>query len=255
MSAHTELNLDRDETEKFEALASTWWDPEGPMRPLHDLNPSRVRYVSERCELHGKDVLDVGCGGGILSESLAMQGANVMGIDAAKRVVRVAELHRQESGLGMQYEAVTIEEMAAKSEKVFDVITCMEMLEHVPDPVSVVRSIANLIKPGGNAFFSTLNRTPIGYLLGIVAAEYVAGVCPRGTHRYDRFIRPSELGAWLRIAGMRVMDISGIHYNPVSRSVMVGGHVQMNYLIHACKAEAGDPGLGVSSTNHAGQGE
>lgn len=255
MSTYAELNLDRDETEKFEALASTWWDPEGSMRPLHDLNPSRLGYVTERCELHGKDVLDVGCGGGILSESLARQGANVTGIDAAKRVVQVAELHRQESGLGVQYEAVTIEEMAAKSEKAFDVITCMEMLEHVPDPVSVVRSIANLIKPGGNAFFSTLNRTPVAFLLGIVAAEYLAGVCPRGTHRYDRFIRPSELGAWLRNAGMRVMDISGIHYNPVSRSVMVGGHVHMNYLIHACRPEAGDPEFDVSSTNHAGQGE
>lgn len=255
MSAPAELNLDRDETDRFEAMASMWWDPQGPMRPLHDLNPSRVGYVTERCEVHGKDVLDVGCGGGILSESLARLGANVTGIDAAERVVQVAELHRQESGLGVLYEAVTIEEMAAKSGHSFDVVTCMEMLEHVPDPVSVVQCIASLTKPGGNVFFSTLNRTPLAFLLGIVGAEYVAGVCPRGTHRYDRFIRPSELGAWLRTAGLRVLDISGIHYNPVARSVMVGGHVHMNYLIHACKAEADEPVLGVNGTNHAGHGE
>lgn len=226
-------NFDQSETGKFDQLASRWWDPVGPMRPLHELNPARLTYVLERCHVKGRAVLDVGCGGGILSESLASKGAIVTGIDAAERVIQVARLHLHESRLEVRYEAVTVEEKAENGGALFDVVTCMEMLEHVPDPNSVVRAIGTLLKPGGHAFFSTLNRTPLGFALGIVGAEYVARVCPRGTHRFDRFIRPSELSAWVRSAGMRVLDVSGIHYNPISSSAMVGGHVQVNYLLHA----------------------
>lgn len=245
MSDPAKLNLDEEETGRFEESAATWWDPDGPMRPLHDLNPARLGYVTERCEVRNKDILDVGCGGGILSESLAGKGANVTGIDAAERVIQVARLHLQESRLNVNYRAATAEELAGESRHSFDAVTCMEMLEHVPEPASVVRSIAAMLKPGGDAFFSTLNRTPLAFLLGIVGAEYVARFCPRGTHRYDRFIRPSELSTWLRSSGLQVLDISGIHYNPMSKSVMVGGHVHMNYLLHARKPTTEKQGEGV----------
>lgn len=228
-------NLDVSEKEKFEEFASSWWDPEGPMKPLHDLNPARVRYISERCELSGKEVLDVGCGGGILAESLAERGAKVTGIDIAQKVIDVARLHLLESGLNVEFVTGTAEQMATDSVSGFDVITCMEMLEHVPDPVSVIKATAAMLRPGGHAFFSTLNRTPHAFLFGIVGAEYVARICPRGTHRYDRFIRPSELSAWLREAGLQVNEIDGIHYDPLSGSVKLGGHTRMNYLVHSRK--------------------
>ena len=226
-------NLDPTEKLRFEEQAATWWDPDGPMKPLHDLNPARFQYVSERCELQGMAVLDVGCGGGLLAESLARSGAQVTGVDVADKVLAVARLHLLESGLKINYQATTTEALAEEYPHTFDVVTCMEMLEHVPDPVSIVRSIGRLLRPGGSAFFSTLNRTTWAFLLGIVGAEYVARLCPRGTHRYDRFIRPSELSGWLRSAGMEVTELKGIHYDPLSRSVRLGGHVQMNYLIHA----------------------
>lgn len=235
MNVPEPLNLDPAEKERFEALASAWWDPEGPMKPLHAMNPARVQYIADRCEIRGGRALDVGCGGGILSESLAYRGAQVTGIDLAEKVLKVARLHLLESGLEVHYEALSAEMMAADTDKAFDIITCMELLEHVPDPPSVVKAIGRLLRPGGHGFFSTLNRTPLAFMLGIVGAEYIAGLCPRGTHRYDRFIRPSELSAWIRSAGMVVKDIRGLHYNPVTHSVMLGGHTRVNYLLHAAK--------------------
>ncbi len=234
-------NLDRSEQEKFEQHASTWWDPDGPMRPLHDLNPCRFAYVDERAGVAAKDVLDVGCGGGILAESLAAAGARVSGIDIAEKTLQIARLHLHERDLQVRYEAMTVEAKAQGDER-FDVVTCMEMLEHVPEPWSVVGAIAGLLRPGGDAFFSTLNRTPTAFLLGIVGAEYVTGICPKGTHRYDRFIRPSELARWVRDNGMEVQDIRGIHYDPFSRTSRLGGTVNMNYLLHA-KLPASGPSV------------
>jgi 2-polyprenyl-6-hydroxyphenyl methylase/3-demethylubiquinone-9 3-methyltransferase len=226
-------NVDRDEQERFDAVASGWWDPEGPFRPLHELNPARLKYVADRSALAGARVVDVGCGGGILSESLARKGAEVIGIDVAPRVLAIARLHLHESELEVDYREMTVEALAQEAPQSFDVVTCMEMLEHVPDPPSIVRAVHDLLKPGGQAFFSTLNRTPLAFLLGIVGAEHVARLLPRGTHRYDRFIRPSELGAWIRAAGLELKDIAGLHYNPITRSVMLGGNVRVNYLAHA----------------------
>jgi 2-polyprenyl-6-hydroxyphenyl methylase/3-demethylubiquinone-9 3-methyltransferase len=237
VSAGTEQNVDRTEQEKFDAIASGWWDPEGPFRPLHELNPARLKFIADRAEISGKMVVDVGCGGGILAESLARKGARVTGIDVAPRVLATARLHLHESGLDVDYRQLTVEDLAQESPQAFDVVTCMEMLEHVPDPLSIIRSIHDLLKPGGQAFFSTLNRTPRAFLLGIVGAEYVAQLLPRGTHRYDRFIRPSELSAWIRETGLVLRDIAGLHYNPVTRSVLLGGDVQVNYLVHAARPE------------------
>ncbi|MBT8049495.1 MAG: bifunctional 2-polyprenyl-6-hydroxyphenol methylase/3-demethylubiquinol 3-O-methyltransferase UbiG [Xanthomonadales bacterium] len=228
-------NIDNTERDKFDAIASGWWDPEGPFRPLHELNPARLKFVAERAGLADALVLDVGCGGGILAESLARKGALVTAIDVAPRVLATAKLHLHESGLDVNYQEITVEDQAKASPEAFDVVTCMEMLEHVPDPASIIRSIHDLLKPGGHGFFSTLNRTPLAFALGIVGAEHIARLLPRGTHRYDRFIRPSELSAWLREAGMVVRDIVGLHYNPVTRSVMLGGNVKVNYLVHASK--------------------
>lgn len=237
MKTGTEQNIDRTEQEKFDAVASGWWDPEGPFRPLHELNPARLKFIADRADISGRRVADVGCGGGILAESLARKGGHVTGIDVAPKVLATARLHLHESGLDIDYRQVTVEEFAQETPGSFDVVTCMEMLEHVPEPLSVVASIHKLLKPGGHAFFSTLNRTPRAFLLGIVGAEYVAQLLPRGTHRYDRFIRPSELGAWIREAGLQLRDISGLHYNPVTRSVRLGGDVQVNYLVHATRPE------------------
>lgn len=228
-------NIDHAEQEKFDAIASGWWDPEGPFRPLHDLNPARLRYIAERSTIEGAAVVDVGCGGGILAEALALNGGQVTGIDVASRTLAVARLHLHESGLDVDYREVTVEDLAQESPAAFDIVTCMEMLEHVPDPASIVCSVHDLLKPGGHAFFSTLNRTPLAFVLGIVGAEHIARLLPRGTHRYDRFIRPSELSAWIRAADLELRDITGLHYNPLTRSVMLGGNVQVNYLVHAVK--------------------
>lgn len=230
-----EQNFDPVEQEKFDEVASTWWDPEGPFRPLHDLNPARLRFVEDRTSLAAARVLDVGCGGGILSESLARKGAQVTGVDIAPRVISIARLHLHESGLDVDYRETTVESLADDQRESFDAVACMEMLEHVPDPESVIRSIAAVLKPGGDAFFSTLNRTPQAFMLGIVGAEYVARLLPKGTHRYDRFIKPSELCRLVRRAGLVPGDISGLHYNPLTQSVRLGGHVNINYLLHARK--------------------
>ncbi len=237
MTSQTSQNIDNTERDKFDSVASGWWDPEGPFRPLHELNPARLKFIADRSELSGARVLDVGCGGGILAESLARKGGIVTGIDVAPRVLATAKLHLHESGLAVDYQEKPVEDLVQESPEGFDVITCMEMLEHVPDPASIIQSIEKLLKPGGHGFFSTLNRTPLAFALGIVGAEYVARLLPRGTHRYDRFIRPSELSAWLRDAGLEVKDIVGLHYNPVTRSVMLGGNVRVNYLVHASKPE------------------
>ena len=237
MTSQTSKNIDDTELEKFDAIASGWWDPEGPFRPLHELNPARLRFISERAEIDGASVLDVGCGGGILAEAMARKGGQVTGIDVAPRVLLTAKLHLHESGLDIDYREITVEDQAQESPAAFDLVSCMEMLEHVPDPASIIQSVQELLKPGGNGFFSTLNRTPLAFALGIVGAEHIARLLPRGTHRYDRFIRPSELSAWLRQAGLVVRDIVGLHYNPITRTVMLGGNVRVNYLVHATKPE------------------
>jgi 2-polyprenyl-6-hydroxyphenyl methylase/3-demethylubiquinone-9 3-methyltransferase len=238
VNVEAKQNIDRSEQEKFDAIASGWWDPEGPFRPLHDLNPARLKFVADRAVLEGARAIDVGCGGGILTEALASKGARVTGIDVAPRVLATARLHLHESGLDIDYRETTVEAIAGEQPGAYDVLTCMEMLEHVPAPSSVIAATAALVRPGGELFYSTLNRTPLSFALGIVGAEHVLRLLPRGTHRYDRFIRPSELSAWLRAAGLVVRDIVGLHYNPLTRSVMLGGNVQVNYLVHATKPEA-----------------
>lgn len=231
-------NFDPREQEKFDEVSSGWWDADGPFRPLHDLDPARLRFITERCSLSDARVADIGCGGGILSESMAREGALVKGIDMAPKVLAIARLHLLESGLDIDYEQSTAEELAAGMPGQFDVVTCMEMLEHVPDPASIITSVQTLLKPGGHGFFSTLNRTPRAFALGIVGAEHIARLLPRGTHRYDRFIRPSELCQWIRESGLSVSEIKGLHYNPLTRSVLLGGNVKVNYLVHAVKAES-----------------
>jgi len=238
VNVQAKQNLDKDERDKFDAIASGWWDPEGPFRPLHELNPARLKFIADRAELAGVSVLDVGCGGGILAESMALKGGQVTGIDVAPRVLSTAKLHLHESGLEVNYREMMVEDLAEESPEAFDVVTCMEMLEHVPDPASIIQSIEKLLKPGGHGFFSTLNRTPLAFALGIVGAEHIARLLPRGTHRYDRFIKPSELSGWLRAAGLQLRDVVGLHYNPITRSVMLGGNVKVNYLVHASKPES-----------------
>jgi len=228
-------NLDLQEQQKFDRIAAGWWDPEGPFRPLHDLNPARLKYITSRCQIKGSQALDIGCGGGILSESMAAQGANVCAIDVSSKALEVARLHLLESHVQVNYRLATIEQLAQERPCEFDLVTCLEMLEHVPDPVSVILSAARVLKPGGHLFLSTLNRTPRAFLLGIVGAEHLARILPTGTHRYDRFIKPSELSQWLRKADLQVMDICGVHYQPVARFVRLGGHVQVNYMVHAQK--------------------
>ena len=228
-------NVNSAETAKFDRLASRWWDKEGESRPLHELNPARLNYVAERIVLKGARVLDVGCGGGILSEALAAAGAIVTGIDLASRVLDVARLHLHESGLQVDYREVSVEALAAQMPATFDAITCMEMLEHVPDPGSVIAACAALLRPGGRLFLSTLNRTPQAFGVAIVGAEYVANLLPRGTHHYAQFIRPSELASALRAAGMELEDVSGLAYNPLTRRAWTTRRADVNYLACARK--------------------
>ena len=237
MNSEASQNIDHAEREKFDSVASGWWDPEGPFRPLHELNPARLKFICDRATIADRDVLDVGCGGGILAESLARKGGNVTGIDIAPRVLSIARLHLHESGLDVDYQEKMVEDQAQEKPEGFDIVTCMEMLEHVPDPASVVNACAGMLTVGGHLFMSTLNRTPMSFAVAILGGEYITRIIPKGTHQYDRFIKPSELCSWLRSAGMKVEDISGIHYNPIERTARTGGHVNVNYLIHAVKSE------------------
>lgn len=226
------LNVDHEEIAKFEQLASKWWDRNSEFKPLHDINPLRVGFIDQRVKLAGKKVLDVGCGGGILSESMAQRGASVTGIDMGEAPLKVAKLHGLESGVEVSYRQVTVEELAAEQPASYDVVTCMEMLEHVPDPASIVNACAQLVKPGGYAFFSTLNRNPKSYLFAIMGAEQILKLVPKGTHDFKKFIRPSELGTWIRQNGLNSLDITGLAYNPLTQTYRLNPKdVDVNYMI------------------------
>jgi 2-polyprenyl-6-hydroxyphenyl methylase/3-demethylubiquinone-9 3-methyltransferase len=237
-------NFDQAELDKFGALAHRWWDAEGPQKALHALNPVRLAYVEARMELGGATVLDVGCGGGLLSEALARRGARVTAIDLAPELVKVARLHRLESGVEVDYRLQSVESLAEEMPGAFDAITCMEMLEHVPEPGAIVRACATLLRPGGRLFLSTLNRTPAAFALAIVGAEYVAGLLPKGTHRYQDFIKPSELGAWIRAAGLQLEDVGGLAYEPWRNAARLVKRTDVNYLACAVKPAAEGASLG-----------
>ncbi|MCZ6808637.1 MAG: bifunctional 2-polyprenyl-6-hydroxyphenol methylase/3-demethylubiquinol 3-O-methyltransferase UbiG [Proteobacteria bacterium] len=225
-------NVDDAEISRFEALASRWWDPAGDFRPLHQINPLRLDYIRQRAALQDSRVLDIGCGGGILAESMAVNGARVTGIDMAERTLAVARLHQAESGTNVDYQKSTAESFASEHANDFDVVTCLEMLEHVPEPMQVVASCAELVRPGGDVFFSTINRNPKAFLFAIVGAEYLLRLLPAGTHEYEKFIRPSELEAWARHAGLELEGSIGLHYNPLTREYSLGANLDVNYLMH-----------------------
>jgi 2-polyprenyl-6-hydroxyphenyl methylase/3-demethylubiquinone-9 3-methyltransferase len=228
----TSTNFDAAELAKFSALAHRWWDPTSEFRPLHEINPLRLGHIERLAGgLAGKRVLDVGCGGGILAEAMAARGAQVTGIDLAEKPLKVAMLHGMESASGVSYRLIAAEALALEAPESFDVVTCMEMLEHVPDPASIVRACAQLVRPGGTVFFSTINRNPKSFLFAIVGAEYVLRLLPRGTHEYARFIRPSELAADCRAAGLAIADITGMTYNPLTKVYALGRDVDVNYLV------------------------
>lgn len=231
------VNADPAELQRFSDIAHRWWDPLGTMRPLHELNPLRLDWIDRRAGLSGKMVLDVGCGGGVLSESMARRGAQVLGIDLATKLLRVAELHALETGTAVQYRHASAEQLAAEQPASYDVVTCMEMLEHVPEPASVVAACADLVRPGGHVFFSTINRNPKAFALAIVGAEYVLGLLPRGTHEYAKFIKPSELAGFCRAAGLCTAEMVGMTYNPLTRHFALGADADVNYLM-ACQRPA-----------------
>ncbi|MBW9264153.1 MAG: bifunctional 2-polyprenyl-6-hydroxyphenol methylase/3-demethylubiquinol 3-O-methyltransferase UbiG [Candidatus Thiodiazotropha sp. (ex. Lucinisca nassula)] len=230
-----QINVDHAEVSKFEELASRWWDPNSEFKPLHEINPLRLEYIRRLAPLEGKRVLDVGCGGGILSESMAACGAQVTGIDMGEAPLQVARLHLLESGLEINYERIPVERLAEEQPEHYDIITCMEMLEHVPDPASVVNACAQLVKPGGKLFFSTINRNPKSYMFAIVGAEYVLKLLPKGTHDYTKFIRPSELNSWLRKADLTTNGMTGMGYNPLTQIYRLTGDVDVNYLVAATR--------------------
>ena len=229
------MNADPAELEKFSQLAHRWWDPQGEFRPLHDINPLRLEWIERHARLAGKEVLDVGCGGGILAEAMARMGAQVTGIDLADKALRVAELHLLESKLEVRYEKAMAEEYAAAHPAAFDVVTCMELLEHVPQPESMVAACARLVRPGGLVFFSTINRNPKAYLFAVIGAEYMLKLLPRGTHDYMRFIKPSELARWSRAAALRPEELTGMTYNPLTRRYRLGADCDVNYLLRCAR--------------------
>jgi 2-polyprenyl-6-hydroxyphenyl methylase/3-demethylubiquinone-9 3-methyltransferase len=231
-------NVDQVEISKFEELASRWWDPHSEFKPLHDINPLRLDYIDQRAHIKGKKVLDVGCGGGILAESMALRGAEVTGIDMGAAPLEVAKLHMLESGVQLEYRQITAEALAAEMPGQFDVVTCMEMLEHVPDPGSVIAACAALVKPGGQLFFSTINRNPKAYLFAIVGAEYLLRMLPRGTHDFAKFIRPSEMEGWTRATGLELQALTGMVYNPFSQQYSLGRDLDVNYLAHCIRPTA-----------------
>lgn len=225
-------NVDPAEVAKFDALADSWWDPEGQSKPLHQINPLRLQFIRERTPLKNAKIVDVGCGGGILTESLSLSGADATGIDMGELPLEIARLHALEADLKINYQQITAEAMAAEHSDTFDAVTCMEMLEHVPDPQAIINACAAMVKPGGDVYFSTLNRNPKAWLLAIVGAEYIANMLPKGTHDYARFIKPSELARACREAGLTVSAIAGISYNPLTRKYTLTDDVDVNYLMH-----------------------
>ena len=229
------MNVDEVELNKFSNLAHKWWDKTSEFKPLHDINPLRLNYIDRAVTLKGKTVLDVGCGGGILSESMAERGAKVTGIDLGEKALKVAQLHSLESGVAVDYQLISVEKLAEQQPTSFDVVTCLEMLEHVPDPASVVAACAKLVKPGGQVFFSTINRNPKAYLFAVIGAEYVLNMLPRGTHDYAKFIKPSELASWMRLAGLSLNHQIGMSYNPITQHYWLGDDVSVNYMMHTVK--------------------
>ncbi len=231
----TTLNVDKKEIAKFEELANRWWDKESEFKPLHEINPLRANYIDERSPVAGKQLIDIGCGGGILCEAMAQRGALVTGIDMGEAPLQVAELHKLESNLNIDYQLGTAEEMAQEKPAHYDIVTCLEMLEHVPDPASVIHACADLVKPGGHLYFATINRNPKSFLFAIVGAEYIMQMLPKGTHEYAKFIQPAEMARWLRDADLELNDISGMTYNPITKHYRIGKDTDVNYLIHVTK--------------------
>jgi len=239
MTEVKKLNVDRAEIAKFEALASRWWDRESEFKPLHDINPLRTNYIDRHATLAGKKVLDVGCGGGILSEAMAQRGAEVTGIDMGEAPLNVARLHALETGVSINYRQVPVEQLAEEMPGTFDVVTCLEMLEHVPDPLSIIKACYRLVKPGGMVFFSTINRNPKAYAMAIIGAEYIMRMLPAGTHDYDKFIKPSELTRWCRAAELAVTDMTGMIYNPLTKEYSLKDQdVDVNYLVATRREDA-----------------
>ncbi len=232
---HHATNVDKAEIRKFEELAHRWWDPESEFKPLHEINPLRLDFIDRTAGLAGKRVLDVGCGGGILAESMAQRGANVSGIDMGEAPLEVARLHLLESGLDIDYQRISAEQLAEQQPESYDIVTCMEMLEHVPDPSSIIKACAQLARPGGHLFFSTLNRNPKAYLFAIIGAEYLLKLLPKGTHEFSKFIRPAELDGWARAAGLETTEIIGLVYNPFSRKYSLGPDISVNYMVSCRK--------------------
>lgn len=228
-------NVDAAEIAKFEALAHLWWDENSQFKPLHDINPLRCNYIDERSPLSGKKVIDIGCGGGILAEAMAKRGASVTGIDMGREPLEVAKLHQVESNLNIDYQQITAEEIADREPEQYDIVTCLEMLEHVPEPSSVIQACAKLCKPGGHIYFATINRNPKAFAFAIVGAEYLLNMLPKGTHEYAKFIRPAELADWARDAGLIPQDVTGMSYNPIFKSYKFGSDVGVNYITHMSK--------------------
>ena len=236
---HSGANVDPAEISKFDAAAPRWWDPEGEFRPLHDLNPARLDYIEARAGLGGRRVLDVGCGGGLLAEGMARRGAKVTGIDLAPAALEVARLHALESGVEVDYREVAVDALVAVEPAAFDLVTCLEMLEHVPDPAAVLQAMARLVRPGGDVVCSTINRNAKAFALAIVGAEYVLRLLPRGTHQYSRLIRPAELARWARAAGLELVDLAGLGYDPATRQARISADASVNYLAHFRRVSQG----------------
>ena len=241
MSAETtaEQNVDPAEITKFGELASRWWDPNSEFRPLHQINPLRLAYIEQQGRVSGLDVIDVGCGGGILAEAMAVKGANVTGIDLGEKALGVARLHALDAGQEIDYQLVSAEEMAEAHPAEYDVVTCLEMLEHVPDPSSIVAACAKMVKPGGRVYFSTLNRNAKSYMMAVVGAEYVLNLLPRGTHQYEKFIKPSELHSWSDANGLTMHELIGMHYNPVFKSYKMAPGIDVNYMAYCTRLAKG----------------
>ena len=231
-------NLDQEEVNKFDELASKWWDEEGEFKPLHQINPLRVNFIEERSFLKGKKILDVGCGGGILAEAMGQHGGEVTGIDASPNTIGIAKAHSKSVNSGVIYIQKTIEEfITTNPDEKFDVITCLEMLEHVPSPLGVIQSCSSLLNDGGDIFFSTINRNPKSYLFAVIGAEYILNLLPKGTHDYEKFIKPSELAGWIRNSGLTTKETIGLSYNPITNNYWLGKDIQVNYMVHAKKEE------------------